>query len=106
MTVLIQSLGHYIQLWTTTPTVLWHEDRPFDCQEFSLYLQSYRWSARTHLVPPAIPEHMQAPSKSEIYSIASVAGTRYHAGDLTLEAQEKVAAFMRRVETGPPLPHP
>ena len=74
----LQSITPYFDEWTTTPTNIRDEVRPFNWEMFGLYLQRYRHTTRIYLVPSAAPDQIEAPLTSDMYPTASVVGSRHH----------------------------
>ena len=75
----LQNIGPYVLEWTTAPTHIWDEVRPFDWDKFGLYLRRYRHTTRIYLVPSAAPDQMDSPLTNDMCPTASVVGTRHHA---------------------------
>jgi hypothetical protein len=79
MTFWLENIGPYVLEWTTAPTHIWDEVRPFDWDKFGFYLQRYRHSTRIYLVPRAAPDQIEEPLTSDMYPTSSIMGTRHHA---------------------------
>ena len=75
----LNSITPYVDEWTTAPTKIWDEVRPFNWEMFGLYLQRYWHTTSIYLVPSAAPDQTEAPLTSDMYPPASVVGTRHHA---------------------------